>query len=572
MKKIHSGKFSKTSKFFIVFAAIYIIYNVLEAAKINFESSLFLPFRYEGLLFFKNAISEKSGGFFFIRDWSTSFLPQEHPLLYFHNLDIAHFFAGAIQYYIHNGKMALFLISLTICISVLWKVWIKLFNNYFGNFVSISLFALIILPITTFRIAPQNLFITIGIALVCWHAIILRAMCDNSNKKTKIYLQLFLLFLVASAVETNLAILLVFITVFFALYTTESCSKLDYVKKNALILLVVTSPVIIFRIVQLISVLNFGYLDKYLLDINYTRMLKVNSNIDTIQSIAFYAKHGITFFGQGNSPNILNNIRLLTNYYFNSYGRCAWTFTLIVCLAFLIVNKLKFARDRVKNNTSFCNLTFFSLYFLSFALASYLILLLSGDAIIKVYLSKYGIIDITILYRAFFIVFIPIVLYEFFKENFSTSKTAGKFFYYALILISTLFFLHAAKNSLSQTRKEYFGYRNVLSLIPKNSDVITNFEPSVIAIETESRANMSWFESLPQSCNYLNSKTLLKMYKVNKEKYSNSNLYVFLALYPPYGGEGKDSLVKRHCIKPQTHKLLFEDSNYLLYKYLAQSN
>ena len=72
---------SNINKWFIIFAVLYAIANLIAAIKIDFESSIFLPFRYEGLLFFENAVLSDTNAFFFIRDWSTSFLPKEHPLL-----------------------------------------------------------------------------------------------------------------------------------------------------------------------------------------------------------------------------------------------------------------------------------------------------------------------------------------------------------------------------------------------------------------------------------------------------------------------------------------------------------
>jgi len=152
----------------------------------------------------------------------------------------------------------------------------------------------------------------------------------------------------------------------------------------------------------------------------------------------------------------------------------------------------------------FQNITLLSSYLLFFTIASYMLLFLSGDAIIKVFLSKFGIIDIAVVYRAFFILLIPLILYIFVNSKNSV--------FIHLALIALLFLAYFCKDLMLETRQEYFGYKKVVSLIPENSNIISNFEPSVLAIETQNRVNMSWFDGQPDSCSRLKSKSLLKMY------------------------------------------------------------
>jgi len=544
------------NQWFIIFTVIYAIANLIAAIKIDFESSIFLPFRYEGLLFFQNAILSETNAFFFIRDWSTSFLSEEHPLLYFHNLDLIHFFAGFVQYFSSHGKIILFTLSLLISLLGLWMI-ARDFNKHLGTLFTVLFMALLVFSVGAFRLSPQNLFITLGIFSVIWNLILLRKIWYQEALDFKFFLELFSMFLLVAAVETNLAVMLVIITGLFALFSTQTFFKWNSIKRIFLIGAISALPIVLFRLIQLASIYYYGYLNEYMTDISYTSQLKVNSNVDTLDAIAFYAQHGLTFFGQGAPQQIATNIQNLTQYYKGYYGNWIWFSMLLVSLLMLLGKKTINQLIVNKKSFQFQNVTFLSSYLLFFTIASYLLLFLSGDAIIKAYLSKFGFMDITVVYRAFFILLIPLILYVF-------ADSKKNLFIY-LSLVSILFFAYFCKDLMLETRQEYFGYKKVVSLIPENSNIISNFEPSILAIETKSRVNMSWYESRPYSCSQLNSKNLLKMYKVNK-KNKNGDLYLFLAHYPPYAQNSKKFLLDRHCVKHSTHQLLYKDELYLLYK------
>ncbi len=562
-------EFLKKNKWFILFSILYIIYNLIAAIKTNFESSIFLPFRYEGLLFFKNAITSNTKAFFFIRDWSTSFLPQEHPLLYFHNLDLIHFFAGFIQYFTSSGKIILFIFSLIISIIGLWMIWKNLFHKYFNKIIAFTLMILTLVPLASFRISPQNLLITVGLLSIVWNVIILRKIFNSEILNRKLLVELFFLFLIVALTETNLTILLIIITILFTFNSAKSFIKLNSIKRILSLTGISILPIVLLRIMQIALVYFFGYINEYKLDFNYTTKLKVNPNIDILEAISFYRQNGITFFGQAGAQNTFDHFKNLTNFYLGNYGRWIWFLIIITCLLFLIINKIKFKMQLKKIiNDQFQNIVFLSTYIIFFIIASYLILLLSGDAIIKVFLSKWGIFDIDVIFRAFFIMLIPTILYSILKKKINPNNFTKKVPIFCLTVLTIVFFTTVAENSILQTRKEFFSYEKVLSLIPEKSDVISNYEPSVIAIETNSRVSMSWFANLPSSCDNLNSNSLLKMFKISKDYYKNRDLYIFLVLYPPYnGGGGKDALINRHCIKSDTYTLLYEDELYLLYRY-----
>jgi len=547
---------SNIKKWFLIFAVLYASANLIAAIKIDFESSIFLPFRYEGLLFFENALLSDTNAFFFIRDWSTSFLPEEHPLLYFHNLDLIHLFAGFVQYLSSHGKIILFTLSLLISLLGLWMI-ARDFNKHIGTLFTVLFIALLVISVGAFRLSPQNLFITLAIFSVIWNLILLRRIWHYETLDLKFFLELFSMFLLVAAVETNLAVMLVIITGFFALFSTKTLFKFSSIKRIFLIGFISALPIVLFRLIQLASIYYYGYLNEYMTDISYTSQLKVHSNVDTLDAIAFYAQHGLTFFGQGAPQKIVTNVINLTRYYWDFYGNLLWFSMLLFCLLILLRKKQINQFIGHKKSVQFQNVTFLSSYLLFFTIASYLLLFLSGDAVIKVFLSKFAIIDIAVVYRTFFILLIPLILY--------TLVDSKKTIFAYLALVALLFFAYFARHLILETRLEYFGYKEIVSLIPENSNIISNFEPSVLAIETKSRVNMSWFEKQPYSCSLLNSKNLLKMYKVNNNEY-NENSYLFLVHYPPYSTGGKKALVDRHCIQHQTHQLLYEDDLYLLYK------
>jgi len=431
------------------------------------------------------------------------------------------------------------------------------FNKHIGTFFTILFIALLVISVGAFRLSPQNLFITLAIFSVIWNLILLRRIWHDETLDLKFFLELFCMFLLVAAVETNLAVMLVIITGFFALFSSKTLFKFSSIRRIFLIGFISTLPIVLFRLIQLASIYYYGYLNEYMTDISYTSQLKVHSNVDTLDAIAFYAQHGLTFFGQWAPQKIVTNVINLTRYYWDFYGNLLWFSMLAFCLLILLRKKQINQFIGHEKYVQFQNVTFLSSYLLFFTIASYLLLFLSGDAVIKVFLSKFAIIDIAVVYRTFFILLIPLVLY--------TLVDSKKPVFAYLALVALLFFAYSARHLMLETRQEYFGYKEIVSLIPENSNIISNFEPSVLAIETKSRVNMSWFEKQPYSCSLLNSKNLLRMYKVNNNEY-NENSYLFLVHYPPYSTGGKKALVDRHCIQHQTHQLLYEDDLYLLYK------
>lgn len=553
-------EFIRQEKWFIAFVVLYFIYNLHQAIKIDFESSIFLPFRYEGLLHFKNAVEGDNNAFYFIRDWSTSFMPEEHPLLYFHNLDLVHFFAGFVQYYSANGKVILFLLSSMAIIAAFWMVR----ESAEGYFI-IPFMALILIPADAFRFAPQNLFISLGLLAIAWNATILYKIW---NFKTLRLIELFCLFVLAAVVETNLAVLLFMLTVIYFIYFSVDSLKIIPFKKIIQICFCAASPILLLRVIQFISVVYFGYMDEYLADIAYTSKLKVSSDVSASDAIAFYARQGITFFGQGEPQKITTNMINLTKYYMAGYGGMAWVFTMIFCVLILTISKFGFNKA-FKNLyfMQFRNILFLPSYMVFFVVSSYLILFLSGNSIMSIYLGRYGINDIDVIYRAFFILLAPAITYVIVGNIVNPKKYIYKVLQACAVVMIFLLFSYFAKDSMLITRQEHFGYKDVLSLIPEKSDIITNHEPSIIAIETKGRANMSWYEGQPYSCDNIKSPHLLKMYKVNGDNKNKNNLYVFLANYQPYSGDTV-SLLERHCISPETHMLLYVDDLYMLFKYV----
>ena len=375
-------------------------------------------------------------------------------------------------------------------------------------------------------------------------------------------LELLLCFLLAAVTETNLVILMIIITALFTIYSSVELNKLQMMKRGLAIIFTAAFPLLLLRILQLLIVKGSGYWEIYKLDVAYTSKIKVNSNINLIDAIKFYSQNGLTFFGQA-SQTISSNINELTSYYYLNYGYVCWPIVLFVAVLLLVLIKTNAGKNH-KTSTFHGEIkasAFMAAYICFFTLASYAMIFLTGNAIIGLSLSKYGILYYQIIYNSFFIVFISSVLFIIFKEI----NLAGNFKTTMALIILPLIFIFCLRDALFKTRTEHFSYIKALEKVDEHSDVITNFEPSIIAIDAKSRANMSWYENNSTSCNLLNSDRLIKLYKVRKTQEAH-NIYIFLCYYLPYVVGSKEITFKNHCLDKLQHETLYEDEYFGLYK------
>jgi len=542
----------------ILFGLLAILFsfgNFFIARKIDFESLIFCPFRYEGLLFFKNALLDKTGAFFFLRDWSTSFSKAEHPLLYFHNLDLVHFFAGFVQTFVPYGKSSLFFVGLAVSLAGLGLIF-KFCFRHFNNMVTLVFLLAIVLPLKAFLLAPQNLFIAVSLLCLVWHLKLLQTIASANKLTSGFYIELIACFGLAAMAETNQTLLMILITGLLALYfssfTRESLKRLLRITFFSAL------PLVCLRVLQLIAVKAFGFWEQYAIDMAYTSKIKVNSSIDIAEAIVFYAQHALTYFGDGAPQRIATNLRGITAYYQSHFGHQFWLLTL-ACAIFLVGRKKIISIFYKKDLPgTFDPCIFLACYLCAFTMASYLMVFLTGDAILKIALSSFGVLDYTLVYSACFICLIPALSLEYLGKEFPAWKTRIIFFSLALI------FAFFARHSLIQTRWEHFSYKKALAKAEKGSDIITNYEPSVVSIESGSRANMAWQDRLPSSCDLLDSCRVLKMYRTTNAQ-RTKHLYMFLAFFPPYGGE-KQALEQRLCLDKLQKRLLYEDRNFGLYE------
>lgn len=555
MSSLHRGKY-----FFGSFAIFFAIYNFLRSRQLDFESSIFAPFRYEGLLFFKNALLDRTGAFFFIRDWSTSFLKNEHPLLYFHNLDLSHFLAGLVQSYVPCGKIGLFFMALLVSVAGLWLLWTACLKNFEKLTAAVFLLTAV-LPPKSFHLAPENLFIAVSLTCLAWHFRLLTTLWSSPELSRSFYLQLFFCLGVAALTETNLAVLMVLITVFFLLISSRPMFRIASMKRVFFLTLFSGLPLIFTRAIQMLAVKVYGFWDKYALDMAYTSRIKVNSDIDPLDAIAFYAKNGLTYFGDGAPQKIITNLKAVTDYFHQNFGEQLWSLTTVLAL-FLLVREL-IRRERPAGEPRPPSpVLLLAGYLCGFTAASYALVFLSGDAMVKISLSQYGILYYPVIYTACFVCFIPSLVQNYLRADLAPWKNRALFFLIALI------FVFAARHAMFKTRVEYFSYKKALPQVERDSDIITNYEPSVVAIETGSRVNMSWFDALPSSCDLLDSCRILKMYRAENVR-ETKHLYMFLAFFLPYGDE-KPVLAKRLCLDNLEHRILYEDSYFGLYEILVK--
>lgn len=551
-------------KAWVLFLLLYVVYNYLFAFSIDFESKLFAAFRYEGLLFYKNAVMHKSANqsnvFFYIRDWSTSLVQNEHPLLYFHNLDLIHFISGSIQYHSAYGKILLFFISSAVSVTGLLLV-LQYAGKYFQEKIfTLVLIAAVLVPLRGFNLAPQNLFLAVCLLVIVWHLSLLRRMQHLQKLKTDFVLEVTACFFLAAVTETNLALLLLIITALFLFYTNYA-NGLTAIKMNLAILASAIFPIALLRGLQVLIVKANGYWDTYKLDVAYTSKLKVNSAIGLEDAIKFYADNGITFFGQS-SQTIANNIAALTECYKNNYAGTFWYFTLFAAAFLLVVDKTPFSKAGHAGAALPRESIFMGAYLCFFTFATYIMLFLSGNAIIGLSLSEYGILYYQILYNAFFVLIVPYSLFHILEQR----KIVGRFKAVVLSLSIAVLWVWLIHDAFVKTRVEHFSFKEALKKVSPNADIITNFEPSIITVETGGRANMSWFEDEKTSCDLLQSERLIKMYKTRAGNNTKKSTYVFLAFYMPYLSGNKETTIKNHCISDSTHDKLYEDRYFALYK------
>lgn len=556
----------KNNKYFFVFLAFYSIYNLIFSIMIDFESIIFLPFRYEGLLFFKNAIMNDSNAFFFIRDWSTSFLSEEHPLLYFHNLDLVHFFAGFIQYYLPYPKIALFILSLFLSATGLYIAWINLKRTYGVLFTTVFV-GLLFLPIKAYLFAPQNLFSAVTLLCIVWNFVILKRIWVCKTVHCELAIQLFFSFLLAAITETNLFLLLFIVT---SLLTVCSHSSWFYLKsyiRTATIILISGLPIIILRSTQFIAVLCYGYRNEYIDDLRFTSKLKIQSDIQLPDAIEFYADRGITFFGQAEPQTIISNVKELFAIYTHQYN--LYSLTIMLLISCLIILASKFSYSQAMNKTKLvnpdlmCKTSFLCSYLFFFFVAAFGILPLTGDASIKISMASHGFFDFTLIFRAIYIILIPWLVLNIIKMYDVHYPPLNVNIIPPVLLV---LFAYLSYPSFVESKKENFSYKKAIKYIPPNVDVITNFEPSIVAVETGSRVSMGWYAGQPDSCDFMNSKRLLKMFKTNKNhKENNGDLYVFMVFYYPYG-VNRIILEDRLCVTQNNFSLIYVDSQCAVYK------
>lgn len=578
--KKYSIDILKNNKWFIIFLVFYGCYNLTYSVLIDFESKVFLPFRYEGLLYFKNAMMSDSNAFFFIRDWSTSFLPKEHPLLYIHNPDLFHFFAGFIQYFFPYPKIVLFVLALLMSVAALCLIWFRLKAIYGYLFTSVFL-ALIILPYKAFFISPQNLFVSASLLSIVWNFTLLRKIWCGEPINRGFLIEFIIAFTLVALVETNLNLLLCIITALFSIASTKRMFQRASIVRNAVIILVSGVPAILFRAIQFISIYYYGYLQQYIDDVKFTSMQKVQSNINLEDAIKFYADRGINFFGQGEPQTILSNLKELTSLYTHQYSLYLWSFLILFYILIVIASKVNGLRNLLTDRFSTKvdvettdNISFLCAYVLFFIIATYALIFFSGEVLFEIAMFPHAFSDYSVVFRAIFIILIPYIIYINRNED---SAVTDDFRAYILSAISLTLFIYLSYPSFAESKKDDFLYKNALKLVPLHVDVITNFEPSIVAVETGSRVSMSWFEQQPDSCQRKNSKRLLKMYKVRRlnSEEENRDLYIFLVFYYPYSSPDKDALEKRHCITKDKFDVVYMDDKCALYKlrqnYLKES-
>ncbi|MFA7254786.1 MAG: hypothetical protein WC133_01640 [Candidatus Omnitrophota bacterium] len=414
----------------------------------------------------------------------------------------------------------------------------------------------IVLPLKAFLLAPQNLFIAVSLLCLVWHLKLLQTIASANKLTSGFYIELIACFGLAAMAETNQTLLMILITGLLALYfssfTRESLKRLLRITFFSAL------PLVCLRVLQLIAVKAFGFWEQYAIDMAYTSKIKVNSSIDIAEAIVFYAQHALTYFGDGAPQRIATNLRGITAYYQSHFGHQFWLLTL-ACAIFLVGRKKIISIFYKKDLPgTFDPCIFLACYLCAFTMASYLMVFLTGDAILKIALSSFGVLDYTLVYSACFICLIPALSLEYLGKEFPAWKTRIIFFSLALI------FAFFARHSLIQTRWEHFSYKKALAKAEKGSDIITNYEPSVVSIESGSRANMAWQDRLPSSCDLLDSCRVLKMYRTTNAQ-RTKHLYMFLAFFPPYGGE-KQALEQRLCLDKLQKRLLYEDRNFGLYE------
>ncbi|MGE4132087.1 MAG: hypothetical protein AB7F86_10655 [Bdellovibrionales bacterium] len=497
------------------------------------ESDFFAAFRYEGLLFFKNFMAGPDWRFLFIRDWSTSPSSIEHPLLYFRNLDVLHFLAGAVQYLLPKvGPWALVVAALLVSLGAAFLVWHELSDLLDRRVASVALASMLIVP-QGLLAASLNLFLAVCLLSFSVMTVLSVRLLQGRPISRGWMGALFVVGVINAGLETNLAVYFAAVVGFCCLvrWLRRGRSGFGEFWKLTIILAL---PILMVRGVQYGAVVHYGYSELMKEDLQYSRMARISGNVDPVDAVQFFQKRGLNFFGMSERLSLSDLLEETNGVLKRNFGKTLpWIFLLVAILTI---------RFRKRWDPSII----VPLYlFWMVSLVLFLMVPVTGNALLNLGLRDHAFIDFLLGARLCFYVSVFLVIQAAMELYWPKGRGVIPFVVVALVMVQF-------RSAQSHNRKENFDFVELLAKVPAGADLVTNFEPSISAVTTGARVNLSWFIEANESCKGLDGQGLLKMYRVgSSESALSSPLYYYLVLTPPYLPEVENPLqyaLEKNCL------------------------
>ena len=582
--KIFLLDFNIFNRFFFYYVIFcYLLYNILSYVIFGSQPEIFPQFYYESLLFAKNLLKSDDLSQVFYRNWSTGDNTVLYPLYYFRNLDILHLIVGIIQnIFVKNYNLVFFLIGLFFSILTIKLYFLSFSKHLFKNDIKLQITLTLCLIIILFfgdtglKFSSKNIFVSSVLFITAYNFYLINKLFVSGDNRNFIVVKLLFCLIFLSLLETNSCLVLSATTAFcFVIFKFYRSRKLNFRDNLINIFLnclkyggIFIIPVLLTRLIQITGLYFFSLLDKFIIDIKYTSLLRKNSEININEAIKFYQNHDLVFWGiPSDNTNILNYFIFLIS----EIGNYIFLISSVLALAgaYLLLNNFKY-KIREDKNIIDSSIP----YFFGFILSTFLTILATGDGILKVAFSTYAFLNIHLGFLISLII-IPLLLFTKITGNFNKiklSKPVTKYIKNVMILISITLALIISFQDVNNLGS-HGDLKNLESKINnKQSEIqgkyiISNYEPSIASELLKLPVKMSWFLTIED--NLHNSSKLLPIFSP-KDKIKGCNYVVFLVNFPPYNNNPRPILLKQYGLSEngfilnENIKIIYQDSKYFV--------
>jgi len=544
--------------YFTLVAIGFVIYH-----QYGYVSQVFAPFNYESILFYKNYDTFTSFNSLFTRDWSTYPTEDGHPLYYFHNLDLVHLLNGYVLQEFSKPTSYILQISIATAFYYLaFRFLYQLLENLYPAQLERISFALLILASVVFLIYPirnvlgglDNILLASTFFLSVANFKFLITNYDISRLTVRNTFEVLSYILFAALCETNLALLLILITSFYYSADLIGNFRRDNALKTLALVVLAFAILLLPRSIQLIQIFWKGNYHIYSSDIKLTSLLKQGAGIQVADAVDRYQSLGLVYFGDPSTPSVYQNFKQLLIF----FHALTYKGVLFLPLVYGYIKGIGSKQIKVK---------IYSRYVISYCVAVFLVVLITGDSILKISLSRSGFLTYyaTLVLALLYICFLILN-----NQPFSAlyKKCVGLF-----LLVLALVVTYEIARELPGHR-DHSNFLKFQRKLEKDSIVISNYEPSIVHSLFGSPVAISWFVDEANPSMISKSPLLLKFWNVPKVGCLKVPTYFFLAKFEPYSNADLNITLKLNALfgDSKEYQLIQDDKYFAMYRYTNVMN